>query len=331
MASVGSTTPEMVESAFSPQRTRRRTLRSVLKAAWKLRMSVAGGLVLLILIAIAIAAPILTPYSPEEGRIANRLQPPVWQGGSWSHPLGTDGIGRDYATRLAYGARVALTVGLLATLLSGAIGIALGVLAGFFGGRIDAVISTLVNIMMTFPFILLALAVISVLGASFLNVVIVLGVGAWPIYTRVVKFEVERIKSLDYIQAGHVLGVSNLRLMTRHILPNLVNAIIVIGTVQVARLIISEGVPQLPGSRHSAADAELGLYAPGIAGIHVLLERPLAADPAGAGNLHHRAVDQLRRRRTARRDGSPPARRAVICRDAAGVRQGTRALVAPDE
>ena len=240
MASVGSTTPEMVESAFSPQRTRRRTLRSVLKAAWKLRMSVAGGLVLLILIAIAIAAPILTPYSPEEGRIANRLQPPVWQGGSWSHPLGTDGIGRDYATRLAYGARVALTVGLLATLLSGAIGIALGVLAGFFGGRIDAVISTLVNIMMTFPFILLALAVISVLGASFLNVVIVLGVGAWPIYTRVVKFEVERIKSLDYIQAGHVLGVSNLRLMTRLILPNLVNAIIVIGTVQVARLIISE-------------------------------------------------------------------------------------------
>ncbi|MCC6936389.1 MAG: ABC transporter permease [Thermomicrobiales bacterium] len=240
MASVGSATQDSVNSAFSQQRLRQRTLRSVLQAAWKLRMSVIGGVILLILVFIAAAAPILSPYTPEEGRTVDRLQPPIWQGGSWSHPLGTDGIGRDYATRLMYGTRIALAVGLLATLLSGAIGIALGVMAGFFGGRIDAVISTLVNVMMTFPFILLALAVISVLGASFTNVVLVLGIGAWPIYTRVVKFEVERIKSLDYIHAGRVLGVSNLRLMARHIMPNLVNAIIVIGTVQVARLIISE-------------------------------------------------------------------------------------------
>jgi len=240
MASVGSATQDSVNSAFSQQRLRQRTLRSVLQAAWKLRMSVIGGVILLILVFIAAAAPILSPYTPEEGRTVDRLQPPIWQGGSWSHPLGTDGIGRDYATRLMYGTRIALAVGLLATLLSGAIGIALGVMAGFFGGRIDAIISTLVNVMMTFPFILLALAVISVLGASFTNVVLVLGIGAWPIYTRVVKFEVERIKSLDYIHAGRVLGVSNLRLMARHIMPNLVNAIIVIGTVQVARLIISE-------------------------------------------------------------------------------------------
>lgn len=239
MVTAGST-HEQAMSAFSPQRSRRRSARSILQAAWKLRMSVVGGVILLFLIFIAIAAPILTPYTPEEGRIVDRLQPPIWQGGTWDHPLGTDGIGRDYLTRLMYGTRIALTVGLLATLLSGAIGVLLGVLAGFFGGKIDAVISTLVNIMMTFPFILLALAVISVLGPSFVNVVLVLGIGAWPIYTRVVKFEVERIKSLDYIQAGRVLGVSNGRLMGRHIMPNLVNAIIVIGTVQVARLIISE-------------------------------------------------------------------------------------------
>jgi peptide/nickel transport system permease protein len=203
-------------------------------------MAVAGGFVLLILIFIAIAAPILTPYTPEEGRITERLQPPIWQGGSWSHPLGTDGIGRDYATRLMYGARVALAVGLLATIVAGAIGITLGVLAGYFGGVIDSVISTLVNVMMTFPFILLALAVIAVLGASFTNVVIVLGIGSWPIYTRVLKFEVERIKSLEYIEAGRVVGLRHRRLIGRHIMPNVVNAIIVIGTVQVARLIISE-------------------------------------------------------------------------------------------
>jgi peptide/nickel transport system permease protein len=141
---------------------------------------------------------------------------------------------------LMYGARVALAVGLLATLVAGAIGILLGILSGYFGGWIDGVISTLVNVMMTFPFILLAIAVIAVLGASFTNVVIVLGIGSWPIYTRVVRSEVEKIKSLEYISAGKVVGVGHTRLLYRHIMPNLINVIIVIATVQVARLIISE-------------------------------------------------------------------------------------------
>ncbi|MBA2452245.1 MAG: ABC transporter permease, partial [Chloroflexia bacterium] len=240
MATASPTTSETVASALSQRELRRRTFRSYMQAAWKLRMSVAGGIVLLILVFIAVAAPVLSPYTPNEGRIAERLQQPVWQGGSWSHPLGTDGIGRDYATRLMYGARVALAVGLLATIVAGAIGIFLGLVAGYFGGKIDGLISTLVNVMMTFPFILLALAVIAVLGASFTNVVIVLGVGSWPIYTRVIKFEVERIKSLDYIHAGQVIGAGHARLIRRHIMPNLMNAIIVIGTVQVARLIIAE-------------------------------------------------------------------------------------------
>jgi peptide/nickel transport system permease protein len=240
MATAGPTTGDAMASAFSQRELRRRSFRSYMQAAWKLRMSVAGAIVLLILVFIAVAAPILSPYTPTEGRIAERLQQPVWQGGSWSHPLGTDGIGRDYATRLMYGARVALAVGLLATIVAGAIGIFLGLVAGYFGGKIDGLISTLVNVMMTFPFILLALAVIAVLGASFTNVVIVLGVGSWPIYTRVIKFEVERIKSLDYIHAGQVIGAGHARLIRRHIMPNLMNAIIVIGTVQVARLIIAE-------------------------------------------------------------------------------------------
>jgi peptide/nickel transport system permease protein len=226
---------------FSPNRVRRRTRRSIMAAAWKLRMSVAGGIVLLLLSLMAIFAPLLTPYTTEEGSIRERLQPPVWQeGGSWDHPLGTDGIGRDYATRLMYGGRIALTVGLLATMVSAAIGITLGMAAGYFGGKVDGVISTLVNIMMTFPFILLALTVMAVLGTSFRNVVLVLGIGAWPIYTRVIKFEVERIKTLEYLAASQVIGVGVWRTMYRHIVPNLLNTIIVIGTVQVARLIISE-------------------------------------------------------------------------------------------
>jgi ABC-type dipeptide/oligopeptide/nickel transport system permease subunit len=241
MATVDTHTPESIAQAFSHNRVRRRSMRSWMAAAWKLRMSVAGGVVLLILALMAIFAPLLTPYTTEEGSVRERLQPPVWQeGGTWSHPLGTDGIGRDYATRLLYGGRIALSVGLLATLVSAAIGITLGMAAGYFGGWLDGIISTLVNIMITFPFILLALAVMAVLGTSFRNVVLVLGIGAWPIYTRVIKFEVERIKSLEYMAASKVIGVSIWRTMWRHIAPNLLNTVIVIGTVQVARLIISE-------------------------------------------------------------------------------------------
>ena len=241
MATVGTPTHEGIATAFSPNRVRRRSMRGFLSAAWKLRLSVAGATILLILILLAIFAPLLTPYTTNEGTIRERLIPPVWQeGGTWSHPLGTDGIGRDYATRLLYGARVALTVGLLATFISGVIGVLLGVLAGYFGGIVDSVISTLVNIMLTFPFILLALCVIAVLGSSFTNVVLVLGIGAWPIYTRVMKFEVERIKSLEFMAAAKVIGLKNARMIWRHVLPNLVNTIIVLGTVQVARLIIAE-------------------------------------------------------------------------------------------
>jgi peptide/nickel transport system permease protein len=241
MATVDTRSPEAISQAFSPTRVRRRTRKSILSAAWKLRMSVAGGIVLLILTLLAVFAPLISPYTTEEGSIRERLHPPVWQeGGSWSHPLGTDGIGRDYATRLIYGGRIALSVGLLATLVSASIGITLGMAAGYFGGKIDLVVSTLVNVMMTFPFILLALAVMAVLGTSFTNVVLVLGIGAWPIYTRVIKFEVERIKALEYLAAARVIGVSIWRTMYRHIAPNLINTIIVIGTVQVARLIIAE-------------------------------------------------------------------------------------------
>jgi ABC-type dipeptide/oligopeptide/nickel transport system permease subunit len=236
-----STRSEVLAEQFAPRRVRRRTRRSLLQAAWKLRLSVAGGIVLLFLALLAIFAPLISPYTTEEGSIRERLHPPVWQdGGTWSHPLGTDGIGRDYATRLIYGGRIALSVGLLATLVSGTIGIALGLAAGYFGGKVDAFISTLVNIMLTFPFILLALAVMAVLDTSFRNVVLVLGIGAWPIYTRVIRFEVQRIKELEYLAAARVIGIGTWRTMYRHIAPNLFNTVIVIGTVQVARLIIAE-------------------------------------------------------------------------------------------
>jgi ABC-type dipeptide/oligopeptide/nickel transport system permease subunit len=241
MATAETSHSDAIAQAFAPERFRRRSLRSTLAAAWKLRMSMAGGVVLAILIFIAIFAPLLTPYTPTEGNLRERLIPPVWQeGGTWSHPLGTDGVGRDFATRLMYGARVALAVGVLATLVSAVIGISLGVLAGYFGGKLDTAISTLVNVMMAFPFILLALTVIAVLGSSFTNVVLVLGIGAWPIYTRVMKFEVERIQSLEYMASARVVGLGNWRMIYRHIMPNLLNTIIVIATVQVARLIISE-------------------------------------------------------------------------------------------
>jgi peptide/nickel transport system permease protein len=161
-------------------------------------------------------------------------------GGSPAHLLGTDQVGRDLLSRMIYGGRVSLLVGVSAVLLSSTIGVLLGVTAGYAGGRVDWVIMTLVNVMLTFPFVLLALAVISVLGPSLVNMIIVLGVAGWPIYARVVRAESMSIREREFVLAGRALGMSHARIVFRQILPNLVSAIVVIATLQVAQVIILE-------------------------------------------------------------------------------------------
>ena len=207
----------------------------------KLRVGVAAGVFLVLLVIVAVLAPVISPHDPYAGEIIDRLQPPFWEaGGSTNFLLGTDGVGRDVLSRLIYASRVSLLVGVLSTVISALLGVLLGLASGYLGRYVDAVVSMMVNIMLTFPFILLALAVIAVLGGGMFNLILVLGIAGWPIYSRVVRAEVMRIKELDYVSAAKVLGFTSWRIVFRHILPNLLNAIIVLCSIQVARVIISE-------------------------------------------------------------------------------------------
>jgi len=200
-----------------------------------------GAVAVLLIIGSAVLAPWIAPHNPYVGRVVERLLPPAWiDGGDRSFPLGTDQIGRDILSRLLYGGRVSLTIATLAVAIAGLVGLALGLAAGFHAGWPDWGISAAVDVMLTFPFILLALATIAVLGPSVRNVVIVLGITGWPVYTRVVRAEVARLRRLEFVEAAHALGLTNARIIIRHILPNVMNAVIVIASLDIARFIIVE-------------------------------------------------------------------------------------------
>jgi ABC-type dipeptide/oligopeptide/nickel transport system permease subunit len=196
---------------------------------------------MLVIVASTVFAPWVAPRDPLAVHIRTRLRPPAWMdGGSAQHVLGTDQVGRDLLSRVIYGGRVSLVVGVAAVLVSTIIGVLLGLAAGYFRGRIDWLIMTGVNVMLTFPFVLLALSVIAVLGPSLVNMIIVLGIAGWPIYARVVRAETLAIREREFIVAGQALGMSHTRIVFGQILPNLVSAIVVIATLQVAQVIILE-------------------------------------------------------------------------------------------
>ncbi|HWN13016.1 MAG TPA: ABC transporter permease [Candidatus Dormibacteraeota bacterium] len=212
-----------------------------LRRLWRLRWGLAAALVLLLIVFVTLAAPWLAPYSPVEVDIQHRLGPPAWmEGGKTDHWLGTDQIGRDLLSRMIYGGRVSLLIGVTAVAISSTIGVLLGLAAGYFGAKIDWIIMTLINVMLTFPFVLLALAVIAVLGPSLPNMIFVLGVAGWPIYARVIRAETMALREREFVVAGRALGMSHARIIFGQILPNLVSAITVVATLQIAQVIILE-------------------------------------------------------------------------------------------
>ena len=215
--------------------------RGSLRRLVRLKWGMAAAALLLTIVASAIFAPSIAPHDPLAVNIRQRLAPPVWMdGGTPRHLLGTDQIGRDLLARVIYGGRVSLVIGVSAMLLSATIGVLLGLTAGYFGRRVDWVITMVVNVLLTFPFVLLALAVIAVLGSSLSNMIIVLGVAGWPIYARVIRAETLAIREREFVVAGRALGMSHARLIFRQILPNLVSPIVVIATLQVAQVIVLE-------------------------------------------------------------------------------------------
>lgn len=221
----------------SPSTSAHRSLRRL----WRLKWGLVAVALMLLIVGVSAAAPWIAPYSPVEVDIRHRLAPPAWMDrGTPDHVLGTDQIGRDLLSRMVYGGRVSLLIGVAAVLVSSTIGVLLGLGAGYFGPRVDWTIMTLVNVMLTFPFVLLALAVIAVLGPSLVNMIIVLGVADWPLYARVIRAETMALRERDFMTAARALGMGHLRIIFRQILPNLVSVIVVIATLQVARVIILE-------------------------------------------------------------------------------------------
>jgi peptide/nickel transport system permease protein len=214
---------------------------SSLHRVWRLKWGVVAAVVMVVIVGSAAGAPWIAPYDPLTVDIRHRLGPPAWmEGGTRAHLLGTDQIGRDLLSRVIYGGRVSLVIGTAAVLVSSTIGVLLGLAAGYFAGRVDWTIMTLVNVMLTFPFVLLALSVIAVLGPSLPNMIIVLGVADWPLYARVIRAETLAIREREFVLAGRALGMSHRRIIFGQILPNLVSVIVVIATLQVARVIILE-------------------------------------------------------------------------------------------
>ena len=215
--------------------------RATLRRLARLRWGAVAAVILLLIVATAALAPWVAPHDPLAVDIRHRLVPPQWmEGGAPEHLLGTDQVGRDLLARMIYGGRVSLVVGVGAVLISATIGVLLGLAAGYFGRRTDWTIMTGINVMLTFPFVLLALAVIAVLGPSLTNMILVLGVAGWPIYARVIRAETMAIVERDFILAGRALGMSHMRIVFRQIAPNLVSVIVVIATLQVAQVIILE-------------------------------------------------------------------------------------------
>ncbi|WP_293800110.1 ABC transporter permease [uncultured Bosea sp.] len=198
-------------------------------------------LVLSLLVLAAVFAPLIAPGNIEIQNIFNRLKPPFWVDAKGvTHIAGTDHLGRDVFSRLIYGSRISLLVGIVAVAFGGSVGLLLGLLSGYYGGLVDSAIMRFTDMQLAFPFLLLALALVTILGPSIFNVIIVLALTSWINYAKVVRGDVLQLRSLEFIQAARVLGAPNHRIIFRYILPNVMSSFLVVASFQVAALIIAE-------------------------------------------------------------------------------------------
>ncbi|MBI4637747.1 MAG: ABC transporter permease [Candidatus Rokubacteria bacterium] len=205
------------------------------------RTALFGLLVVVAVVVTALVAPWVAPFDPIAQELDDRLKPPGWQDKAGRlHPLGTDHLGRDLLARVIFGARPALLVGVAAVAISGVLGMIAGLVSGYFGGRTDDVLMRLADIQLAFPFILLAIAVIGVLGPSLKTIIVVIGVSSWVVYARVVRSAVLSLREREFVQAAQALGARDGRVLARHILPNAFTPWLVVATLDMARVIVIE-------------------------------------------------------------------------------------------
>lgn len=218
------------------------------------RGAIVGVVVLALLVFVAVAASWIVPHDPYEMRLTGALKPP----GTPGHLLGTDELGRDTLSRLIYGGRISLTVGLIVVGIAGTIGVALGSVSGFYGGLVDNIIMRIVDVLLAFPFLVLAIAVVAVVGPSLTNMMIVLGGVSWIGYARLVRGLVLSLREVDYVSAARVVGVKNPRIILRHVLPNCLGVVTVQATFGVAGAILAAAGLSFLGMGAQPPTAEWG-------------------------------------------------------------------------
>lgn len=224
-------------AALAPVPAWRRSLHRVLGH----RGLTLGGLLLLLIVLCAIFAPWLSPHDPYAQEVTQRLIPPFWHDkGGWEHPLGTDKLGRDYLSRLLFGARVSLEIGAVTALVAGLIGTTLGVLAGYFGGRVDAVVSYIITTRLAMPVVLVALATASLVGGSLQVVIVLLGSLLWDRFAIVTRSATQQLRDAEFIAAAKALGASTPYILLRELLPNLMGPLTVVATLEMAHAILLE-------------------------------------------------------------------------------------------
>ncbi|MFC6672006.1 ABC transporter permease [Marinobacterium aestuariivivens] len=205
------------------------------------RLSLISALVVLAFCVLAIFAPWIAPHDPNETDLFLRLQPPFWmEGGDIAYPLGCDALGRDILSRIIYGSRVSIFIGLVVILLATAVGILAGLASGYLGGKVDIVISRIVDILLGFPYLIFAIALMAMLGPGLQNIVLALVYKEWVIPCRVVRGETLAAREVEYVEAARAAGASGRYIMLREILPNILSPVIVVSTVRMANVIILE-------------------------------------------------------------------------------------------
>jgi peptide/nickel transport system permease protein len=193
------------------------------------------------IVLVALFAPLIAPHDPYAQDLSRRMIPPIWyEKGIWAHPFGTDNLGRDYLSRVLYGAQISLLIGVAVMVISGLIGTALGLAAGFFGGRVDMIVTFFITVRLALPLILVALAVVATVGGSLWVVILVLGLLKWDRFAVVMRAATQQVRVLDYVAAAEAAGASTLRVIVGEVLPNLLPQLVVVATVEAASAILLE-------------------------------------------------------------------------------------------
>jgi peptide/nickel transport system permease protein len=219
----------------------RRNAAEFLSELRKHPLAVLGGIVIILYVLAAIFAPQITVHNPGRGNLRVRLDPPVWQAeGNWEFPLGTDAQGRDLLTRIIYGGRVSLAVGLLSVGISAAVGTLLGAVSGYYRGAIDWLVSRFADLLLSFPYLIFAIAMMAFLGPGFVNLILALTFKGWVEFFRLVRGEMLSEKTQEYVEAAHVSGLGHVATIAREILPNIIQSVFVLGTLRMGYMILLE-------------------------------------------------------------------------------------------